>query len=46
MKLFAEVNLLLNIYSMQYKYSNLHEIYLVFLLSQSLIDTLAREVKS
>ena len=45
MKLFAEVNLLLNIYSMQYKYSNLHEIYLVFLLSQSLIDTLAREVK-
>ena len=40
MKLFAEVNLLLNIYSMQYKYSNLHEIYLVFLLSQSLIDKL------
>ena len=45
MKLFAEVNLVYYfIYSMQYKYSNLHEIYLVFL-SQVLIDTLAREVK-
>ena len=37
--------LFFNVYSMQYKYSNLHEIYLVFLLYCSLINALASEVK-